>query len=89
MNEKTYLDKVSNKTLDILSVSMDLHNSCKELISSPSQENIDQIASLASKYQEISEEFQNSIMDLLKSIVEPSEEIKITSSETDIGYKIN
>jgi hypothetical protein len=33
--------------------------------------------------------YQGALMDFLKNIAEPSEEIQITSSQTDVGYKIN
>lgn len=89
MEEGLYLSKVQTKCLQVFSAMIKLHDACQELIVSPSQEAINEIAGLATAYQSMNEEFQSALMDFLKNIAEPSEEIQITSSQTDIGYKIN
>jgi len=89
MDEGLHLSKVQTKCLQAFSAMTKLHDACQKLVISPSQEAVDEIAGLATVYQSATEEFQGALMDFLKNIAEPSEEIQITSSQTDIGYKIN
>lgn len=89
MDEALHLSKVQGKCLQTFSTMTKLCDACQKLITTPSQEAINEIAELATIYQSSTEEFQGALMDFLKNIAEPSEEIQITSSQTDIGYKIN
>jgi maltooligosyltrehalose synthase len=89
MDEGLHLSKVQIKCLQTFSAMTRLHDACQKLVVSPSQEAIDEIAELATTYQSANEEFQGALMDFLKNVAEPSEEMQITSSQTDIGYKIN
>lgn len=89
MDDGLYLNRVQTKCLQTFSAMSKLHDVCQKLVASPSQEIIDEITKLAVVYQSSNGEFQDALMDFIKNIVEPSEEIQITSSQTDIGYEIN
>lgn len=89
MNQDLYLNRVQSKFLQMISAMTGIHDACQGIASSPSQEGIDEIAKLATVFQTATEEFQASVMDFLQNVAEPSEEVKITASQTDIGYKIN
>jgi hypothetical protein len=89
MDENLHLNRVQVKCLQTFFAMSKLYEACQKLVISPSQDSISEISELASAYQETSGEFQDSLMDFLQNIAEPSEEIQITASQTDVGYKIN
>lgn len=89
MQENVLLYKTQIKCLETIACIAELSEVCKKITMSPSQEDIDKIAEIANKYNNISEELKFSIVDLLQMIIKNNEEIEITAYQNEIGYKIN
>lgn len=64
-----------------------IHDACKALLSSPTQESLDMIAEAAKKFQECSARMDASMIDFVKEFADV-EEPEVTLVKTDVGYRV-
>jgi len=87
MEDLIHLNRLSAKCMEVIKSVANIHEQSKAIAEQPLQERIDNLAKVASVFQQNSEEMQNCLLSFLKEITKSEEDVA-DASETEFGYKL-